>query len=441
MARCGQIVIVGGGPSGITTALSLQRAAPELAERIVVLEKGVYPREKYCAGAIGGRGDAILERLDAVPNVPSAHVDGISLCAVDGEQAVKVGAIGRVIRRIEFDHALAKIAMKRNIRVLDGTRVDALKREGRTVAVETSKGTFHADVVVGCDGVGSIVRKTMGLGAGKLRAQVLEVDTEPVGDTPADRDRGLLHFDAADRRLAGYYWDFPTIVGGKEMICRGIYQLRKSDDDPEIRDLFAERLRDMGIDLAKCKNKRFAERGFERAECVASGSMMLVGEAAGIDPVTGEGIAQAIEYGAMAGEFLAEAIATQRPIEAWSETMKSSRLARDLSIRTFLADYFYGPARPRVERFLVDNPNALHLGCQHFSAKKLDRLKLVEIVLRAGALLAGEKVREALTSADGEDASSTTTTSSSGGEPSEPQEPPRRSSPSPSSPSPSRGRG
>jgi len=55
--------------------------------------------------------------------------------------------------------------------------------------------------------VGSLVRKALGLGGGKLRAQVLELDTEPV---PGERDRALLHFDFSDRMLTGYAWDFPA---------------------------------------------------------------------------------------------------------------------------------------------------------------------------------------------------------------------------------------
>ena len=71
------IVIVGGGPAGTTTALALVRADPALARRVVVLEKARFPREKPCAGALGGRGDALLRDLGVEVDVPAAHVDGI----------------------------------------------------------------------------------------------------------------------------------------------------------------------------------------------------------------------------------------------------------------------------------------------------------------------------------------------------------------------------
>ena len=36
---------------------------------------------------------------------------------------------------------------------------------------------------------------------------------------PSDRERGNIHFDASDRGLPGYYWDFPTLAGGQELVA------------------------------------------------------------------------------------------------------------------------------------------------------------------------------------------------------------------------------
>ncbi len=368
------VVIVGGGPAGSTTAIALASAAPELAERIVLVEKGAYPREKYCAGALGARGEKILARFDAVPDVPSVPVDGISFLAVDGETTATVGAIGRVVRRIEFDHALAKIAASRGVDVRDGTRVEAVRDAGDgAVVVETSAGEMRAKIVVGADGVGSVVRKGMGLSAGRMRAQVLEVDTEPVAN---ERPRTHLHFDASDRALPGYTWDFPTLVGGREMVCRGIYHLRVGDEEVDLQATFAARLARMGIDLASCKNKRYAERGFDPAERLTAGRRMLVGEAAGIDPVTGEGIAQAIEFGALAGAHLERVLRGDAALGDWDRVVGRSRLSRDLRVRRAFVSLFYGAARPDVERWFVSTPDALYVGCEHFAALPYDAAKL-----------------------------------------------------------------
>jgi flavin-dependent dehydrogenase len=240
---------------------------------------------------------------------------------------------------------------------------------------------IHAAVVVGADGVGGIVRRTMGLSRGTLCAQVIEVDTEPVA---GDVDRAFLHFDGTDRRYSGYAWDFPSIVGGDALVCRGIYHLKRRGEDVDIRALLAERLARMGLDLAKCRIKRFAERGYEPVVRLTDGVRMLVGEAAGIDPVTGEGIAQAIEYGALAGRFLAGWYERGVPLSLWERAVKRSRLAIDLAIRSRATRLFYGASRAGTEDFLLRSPDALHVGCQHFAAQRVDRARLAAVMLRLG---------------------------------------------------------
>jgi flavin-dependent dehydrogenase len=382
------VVIVGGGPAGSATALAIAQESGELAPRVVLLEKARYPRDKPCAGAIGARGDALLRGLGVNADVPSVPVDGVSFRGSAGEAVAAPGRIGRVVRRIEFDQALARAAAARGIAVRDGVHVLRVRLGDRLGAVlETSEGELRARVVVGCDGVGSVVRKAVGLGAGGMRAQVVEVDTEPVR---GDRDRALLHFDASDRRLLGYAWDFPTIVGGRPLVCRGIYRV-KDDASPrlDVGALLAERLKAMGIDSARCENKRYAERGYEQASRIARGAAMLVGEAAGIDLATGEGIAQAIEYGVLAGRFLARKIRDARgrtfAVDDWTDEVAASRLARDLRIRTRFMRLFYGPARSRMERLLTDSPDLLYVGSQHFGAQPYDWWKVGRVALQGAA--------------------------------------------------------
>jgi len=390
------VVIVGGGPAGSTTALAIAHAAPELARRSVLLERSRYPRDKPCAGALGARGDLLLRGIHAEVDVPSVRIDGISFRGAAAQAVAAPGAIGRVVRRTEFDRALARAAAARGVRVREGVRVEAVHEDGGGVVVRTSGGDVRARAVVGCDGVGSVVRRSMGIGAGRFRAQVVEVDTEPV---PADGRRTLLHFDASDRRLSGYSWDFPTTVGGRELVCRGVYQIKAAHGGLDVGAHLDARLRALGIDPGRCGKKRYAERGFERAVRLAEGGRMLAGEAAGIDPVTGEGIAQAIEYGVMAGRFLGRVFGGpvgRVALDHWEEEVAGSRLAHDLRIRLGLMKLFYGSARPEVERFLTGSDDALFVGCQHFASQPYDWLKLGEVVGRGLAGLLGMGIREAL---------------------------------------------
>jgi flavin-dependent dehydrogenase len=391
------IVIVGGGPAGATTAIAIARAAPELAARTVVLERARYPRDKPCAGALGGRGDALLASLGVVVDVPGVAIHGVSVRASSGEAAAAPGSIGRVVRRIEFDHALAREAASRGVAVREGVRVTAIHDESTGGAiVETAEGPIAARVVVGCDGVGSIVRKALGAGTGQLRAQVVEVDTESVA---SDRDRALIHFDVSDPGLTGYAWDFPTLVGGRELVCRGVYRIRgvagTAEDPRDVGAILDERLRSAGLPPDRAHVKRYAERGFEPASRLARGPLMLAGEAAGIDPATGEGIAQAIEYGVMAGAFVARRVMESRgrvTLDGWADEVAGSRLARDLRIRTHFMRLFHGSGRAPLERLLTGSSDLLHVGCQHFAAQRTDWIKLGRVAARSAAVMASSFV-------------------------------------------------
>src|SRR5512135_3054506 len=100
------VIVVGGGPAGLTAAVAILKAEPGLKGHVRLLEKAKYPREKYCAGALGGRGEKILADLGVRPDVPRVPIEGMSLRVGSGERAVQVAGIGSVVRRVEFDAAL-----------------------------------------------------------------------------------------------------------------------------------------------------------------------------------------------------------------------------------------------------------------------------------------------------------------------------------------------
>lgn len=371
------LVIVGGGPAGLSLALHLLHRAPRLRSRVLVLEKEHYPREKYCAGAIGHRGELALRRCGVDIKVPGVSVDGISVRLPQGSAQASPGAIGRVIRRIEYDHALARAAQSRGARIEEGTRVLGLQRTDDGVRIQTDRGELRASAVVGADGVGSVVRKAMGLGAGLWRAQVLEVDT-PL--TPQDPPRSMLHFDLSDPHFDGYLWDFPTLVDGEALACRGVYRLvipgRQGQED--IQGRLERHLERLGLRLQDCKKKRYAERGFAPHEPAWAPRMLLIGEAAGVDPITGEGIAQALLYGEVAARYLVERLARRDcSFVDWADELGSTTLGLDMRIRHEICARYFGPARSFYEEAFLQTPEALPLGVEYFAGRKLHRGKQV----------------------------------------------------------------
>jgi len=357
--------IIGGGPAGLTTALSLVREAPELGSRIVVLERATYPREKICAGAVAGRGLQILSSLGVRPTVPAVRVSGFSFLGAHGASTARVPRVGWVVRRREFDAALVDAVVARGVRVIDSCKVRSLTDRGGTVHIESEAGSIVAGAVVGADGIASIVRKHMGIGPGGMRAQVVEADT---GWAPGD-DREYLRFDSRDRSLVGYAWDFPTPLNGRIRVSRGIYDLRPVGWDKTPTDasaLLDARLHQFGV-TPDAPFRRFSERGYEVGTPVVSGRCMLVGESAGIDPITGEGIAPAIEAGLAAGRHLARVWRGETRVGAWQSAFERSAVGRDLAVRSRLARLCYGMGRPLADRLLSRDETALNAGARYFA--------------------------------------------------------------------------
>jgi flavin-dependent dehydrogenase len=351
----------------------------------VVLERDRYPRDKPCAGAIGARADRALGAIGVHVDVPSVPIDGIEVRTSAGvARATRRGA-GRVVRRVEFDHALARITASRGIVVRDGVRVLSVHPTTRGVTVRTNDGDIVADVVVGADGVGGICRRALGVAETPHRAQAIEVDTERVA---SDLPPRTVFFDLSRRDLPGYYWEFETLVNGRSLVSRGVYYLKTANlaRPLEIEAVLSEELARRGLSLGAHRKKRYAERGFHASGAMARGRVLLVGEAAGIDPVTGEGIAQAIQYGQAAGPYLARKLSEgDLQFADWPRAIRRASIGRDLLVRSAALRLAYGTWRPTVERFLIETP--------HFAGGRYRRADVLSVLRDAGRTLIAKAQR------------------------------------------------
>lgn len=312
------LIIIGGGPSGLSTALHLQRIAPHLSSRILILEKEHYPRVKLCAGGLTLDAEILLERLGLdVSEVPHVNVDNLHIdFAGKGLNIHLRGSHAlRVIRRAEFDNWLAEKAESRGLAIREGVIVKNIIPNQDSVIVETNQGTFHAQAVVGADGSNGITRRCIFPNAPVYTARVLEVITPSQPLSPKLRKVpegrwGHAYFDffPVPDNIAGYVWNFPTQVNGEPMRCWGIYDtnILAGKKRPQLKEPLAQEMSRFGFDLDDYEIKGYPIRWFSPENQMSVPRVLLVGDAAGADPIFGEGISIALGYGAVAARELSE---------------------------------------------------------------------------------------------------------------------------------------
>src|SRR4030067_1923811 len=117
------VLMVGSGPSGSSTALHLARHAPAGAGRVVVLDQAVHPREKLCGGGVTHIGYNILTRLGL--RFEPAHVKVREARLVyRGRRCSLYGhPVFRIVRRDEFAHWLVRVAEGLGVRNRQGEKV------------------------------------------------------------------------------------------------------------------------------------------------------------------------------------------------------------------------------------------------------------------------------------------------------------------------------
>lgn len=311
-----EILIVGGGPGGLSTALHLHRIAPHLTPRILILEKGHYPRPKLCAGGLTLDAEVILERLGLdVNEVPHADAENIHFDFESKGLNVRVPKQHalRIVRRDEFDNWLADKTRSRGIEIREGITARNVIPDADGVTVETDQGIFRAQVVVGADGSNGVTRRCVFPHAPVYTARVLEVLTPSLsGRDGGGQGRGLgsayFEFSPVPDNIAGYVWDFPTQVKGRAMRCWGIYDTNILADEkrPQLKEPLAQEMSRLGFDLNDYQIKGHPIRWFSPRNQMSAPRVLLVGDAAGADPLFGEGISVALGYGALAAREIQE---------------------------------------------------------------------------------------------------------------------------------------
>jgi flavin-dependent dehydrogenase len=181
-----QVIVVGGGPAGAATAFHLARAGVD----VTVLDRARFPRDKPCSEYMSPQASRILDDmgvLDDIERSGAAHLAGMRVRAPNGASFHGIFSQvrghrgyrdqGLALRRTILDPLLLGRARSAGARVVEGVRVTGLTRDATTgvtgVEVLDARGdrrAMAASIVVGADGLRSIVGRRLGL-AGVRRAQ------------------------------------------------------------------------------------------------------------------------------------------------------------------------------------------------------------------------------------------------------------------------------
>ena len=120
------VLIIGSGPAGTSTALHLLKSDPAWAGRIIIVDKAVHPREKLCGGGLTHLGQNILADLGLELEPRHFEVKEARLVYRGQSYSFYGDPVFRIVRRDEFDQWLARTAEKRGVQLREGEAVKEL---------------------------------------------------------------------------------------------------------------------------------------------------------------------------------------------------------------------------------------------------------------------------------------------------------------------------
>jgi len=339
------VIIVGAGPAGISTALSLQKLMPVLADDILILEKEKHPRPKLCGGGLTAYAFETLDYLDIQPSAPSFDIHKVEFFLRATPVTFRQQNVMRIVRRDEFDANLAEHARGTGLDLRENQRVVSLQRRNGKVEVRTESQQFQADVVVGADGANSLVRKRLVSDRDSRVSRLIEV-VVPV-DAHASPEfvqhKAVFDFRPIRHHLQGYVWVFPSYIRGQAHLNVGIFDSRISARrKANLKHLLSRKLAQYGFAPDVAQLQAHPERWFSPHGRYAGPNVLLVGDAAGIEPWLGEGISIALGYGPVAAQTICHAFeAKSFDFSNYTAFILRNKLGRLLNRNRRIAKLFY----------------------------------------------------------------------------------------------------
>ena len=313
------LAVVGAGPAGSAAAITAARRG----RSVVLIDRAMFPRDKCCGDGLTTGALRELEglglRADAMASwhdIAAAWIRSPSGRTVEFPLPANAGRFAAVTRRIDLDNALLERARHEGTKIVDGHAVTGVDITDQRHVTLTLAGAdpIRAAAVIAADGMWSPVRRIVGLsdpnGLGQWHA-FRQYFTNVTGSAA---DRLWIWFERD--LLPGYAWSFP-LGGGVANVGFGVLRDGRTPTG-RLKSLWAELLeRSHIVDtlgpgaLAEAPHRAWPIPAQINRAVLGRGRVLFVGDAAAAsDPLTGEGIGQALLTGRLAAAALLE---TKKP--------------------------------------------------------------------------------------------------------------------------------
>jgi menaquinone-9 beta-reductase len=348
--RDADVIVVGAGPAGSTTAYHLAQAGLD----VLVLEKATFPREKVCGDGLTPRAVKCLVSMGVDTRPEDGWIRNHGLRILGGGMRLQLPwpdlsaypSYGLVRPRADFDEVLIRHAQKAGVRVHEGVNVTGPVIDERTARVTgvvvANNVTYRAPLIVAADGNSS--RLSLGIGLRKRDDRPMGVAVRTYYRSPRHEDDWLESWlelwsrgdSGNDNLLPGYGWIF-GVGDGTSNVGLGILNTSSAFGNTDYRALLQRWLDSTPQEWGYREENRTAPirgaalpMGFNRTPHYTRG-VLLVGDAGGmVNPFNGEGIAYAMESGELAADVIAQALARttdadrERALQAYPRALKQA---------------------------------------------------------------------------------------------------------------------
>ena len=341
-----EIMIIGGGPAGISTWLHLNKYAQDLASNTILIEKEKYPRDKLCGGAIGSWGQDILKQLDIQINAPSIKIKKTEYRFKKENFCIKEPGFLKIFRRIELDYELAKNAVNRGLTLNQNERIQEISYKNKGIIVKTNKKKYKVKILVGADGALSTVRSLMNSVTKPRFATGIEIfaPVNPRYDAEFDDKKAILDFTSITEGLQGYTWHFPCIKDNVPYMNHGIFDSKININKPRanIRNILTNKLQSREINCKPSSWSGHPIPWLNKNTTISQPNIILIGDAAGIEPLLGGGIHLALSYGDIAALAILDAFKTDDyNFDSYREKLETHIVGKYIKKLTYLANEVY----------------------------------------------------------------------------------------------------